>query len=123
VIELARSGLVDVLAHVDVVKVTGRRPDGLAAFEARLCAGIASTGVVVEVSSAGLRKPAHELYPSLGLLGLLHEAGVAFTTASDAHGIDQLGVDLDTVRIELDRIGVETLATFVGRERVSIAVD
>ena len=120
VIELATSGRVDVLAHLDVVKVTGRRPESVAAFEARLCEGIAGAGVAVEVSSAGLRKPVNELYPSLRLLAMLHAAGVAFTTASDAHNIDQLGLDFDAVAASLDQIGVDTLTTFAVRANVCL---
>ena len=37
VIDLARSGRVDVIAHVDVIKVAGYRPRDVAAFEDRLC--------------------------------------------------------------------------------------
>jgi histidinol-phosphatase (PHP family) len=122
VIELAGSGRIDVIAHIDVIKVTGRRPDSVAAFEARLCEAIAGTGVAVEVSSAGVRKPANELYPSPRLLAMLHDAGVALTTASDAHTIDQLGLDFDTVATSLDQIGVETLTTFVRREPRAVSV-
>ncbi len=39
----------------------------------------------MEVSSAGWRKPVDEPYPSPGLVARLYEAGVRFTTASDAH--------------------------------------
>jgi len=122
VIELARSGLVDVLAHVDVVKVAGHRPQDLVGFETRLCAAIAPTGVAVEVSSSGLRKPAHELYPSPRLLRMLHDAGVQFTTASDAHTIDQLALDFDAVREALDKVGIETLTTFARRERKRVPI-
>jgi histidinol-phosphatase (PHP family) len=121
VIELATSGRVDILAHLDVVEVTGRRPESVAAFEARLCEGIAPTGVAVEMSSAGLRKPANELYPSPRLLARLHDAGIALTTASDAHTVDQIGLDFDAVTTALDQIGVETLTTFVRRERMTVA--
>jgi histidinol-phosphatase (PHP family) len=122
VADLARSGAVDVIAHVDVIKVAGHRPVDLAAFEARLGSALAAGGVAVEVSSAGLRKPAQELYPSPSLLGRLHEAGVAMTTASDAHRPDQLGYRFEEVYATLRRIGVESLTTFSRRRRQRIPV-
>jgi histidinol-phosphatase (PHP family) len=120
--ELACSGMIDVLAHVDVVKVAGRRPRSVDAFETRLVEAIAASGVVVEVSSAGLRKPARELYPSPSLLARLHAAGVSFTTASDAHRVEQIGAAFEEVGAALEFEGVREVATFSARRRVPVAL-
>ena len=69
--ECARSGLFDILAHPDLVKVWGRaRPlperDPRRFYEPAVEA-IAESGIAVEVSTAGLRKPVGELYPGAGL--------------------------------------------------------
>ena len=69
--EAARSGLFDILAHPDLVKVWGReRPmperDPRFFYEPPVEA-IAETGIAVEVSTAGLRKPVGELYPARGV--------------------------------------------------------
>ena len=63
-----RTGLFDILAHPDLVKVWGdRRPapsrDPRFYYEPAVEA-IAETGIAVEVSTAGLRKPVGELYPA-----------------------------------------------------------
>ncbi|HEV7886777.1 MAG TPA: PHP domain-containing protein, partial [Acidimicrobiales bacterium] len=55
--ELAASGVCDVLAHPDLCKVTGRRPAEPDEFYDRLAEAAASSGMAVEVSSAGWRKP------------------------------------------------------------------
>ncbi len=59
--EAARSGLFDILAHPDLVKVWGGErplPDGdLRRYYELAIDGIAETGIAVEVSTAGLRKP------------------------------------------------------------------
>src|SRR5207237_8279635 len=72
--EAARSGLFDVLAHPDLVKVWGERrprPEGDLRFYYDLAMeGIAESGIAVEVSTAGLRKPAGELYPDPAFLEL-----------------------------------------------------
>lgn len=122
VIELAGSGRVDVLAHVDVIKVAGHRPTDVADFESRLCEAIVNAGVVVEVSTAGWRKPANELYPSKTLLEALHRRGVSFTTASDAHALDQIGYRFDDLRTILSDLGVATLTTFNRRRPSAVAI-
>jgi len=121
VIDVAQSGRVDVLAHVDLIKVAGFRPSDVDAFECRLCDAIAVADVAVEVSTAALRKQAGEAYPSPTLLRRLHDAGVPLTTASDAHEVDQIGFELTGMYESLRRLGVTTLATFAGRERRAIA--
>lgn len=86
VCELAESGTVQVLAHVDVVKKFGHRcdeePEDL---YRQVVASAVRGGVAVEVSSAGLRYEAAEPYPSPILLRMCRQAGVPITLASDAH--------------------------------------
>jgi len=88
--QLAASGVVDVLAHVDVVKKYGHRParprTDLYAEVVRSAAG---SGTAVEVSSAGLRNPAAEVYPAPRFLEMFHQAGVPITLASDGHSPSQ----------------------------------
>ena len=66
---LAGSGLADVLAHPDLVKIFGRRPaaEQVEALHEQAAAAIAEAGVAVEVSTAGLRRPVGELYPDESL--------------------------------------------------------
>ena len=93
--QLAASGAVDVLAHVDVVKKQGRRlsapPTDL---YAKVVTAAAASGTAVEVSTAGLHQPAAELYPNQTFLAMFSEAGVPITLASDAHYPEECGRDL-----------------------------
>lgn len=118
VLDLARSGIVDVLAHLDVIKVAGHRAPLIAEHERRLVEGIAATDVVVEFSSAGLRKPVADTYPSAPLLDALLDADVALTTASDGHTVDQIGLGFDRLAEALDARGVTELTTFDQRRPV-----
>jgi len=116
ILDLATSGVVDVLAHLDVIKVAGYRPSDLYDHEDRLVAGLAKTNMVVELSSAGLTKPGAETYPSDRLFGALVKAGVDITTASDAHTPDKIGTSYDELTRVLRSHDVTTLTTFKRRE-------
>jgi histidinol-phosphatase (PHP family) len=84
--QLAASGAVDVLAHVDLPKKYGHRlPEEPVHHYEAVVAAAAASGTAVEVSSQGLRKPAAEVYPSPRFLSMFYEAGVPITLASDGH--------------------------------------
>ena len=84
--DLANSGTVDVLAHVDLPKKYGKRlpTEPLERYDGVVAAAVASN-TAVEVSSQGLRKPANEVYPSPAFLRRFFQAGVPITLASDGH--------------------------------------
>lgn len=119
--EAARSGLFDVLAHPDLVKVWGRDrpvPDGdLRRYYELAMDGIAESGIAVEVSTAGLRKRAQEIYPAPAFLEMCLEAGNPVALSSDAHRPEDVGADYDQALELLDRLGVGELSAFDRRER------
>jgi histidinol-phosphatase (PHP family) len=114
---LARSGLADVLAHPDLVKIFGSRPGREVEEECHeeAAAAIAEGGVAVEVSTAGLRKPVGELYPDPGFLARCRARGVGATLASDAHVAGDVGRDFDAGLELLRSTGYETVTVFDGR--------
>ncbi len=119
--EAARSRLFDVLAHPDLVKMWGRaRPhpdrDPRFYYESAVEA-IAETGVAVEVSTAGLRKPANEIYPAPAFAAMCVEAGAAFALSSDAHTPRDVGHAYERAVSEMRAWGIEEIAVFEGRER------
>ena len=93
--ESALSGLYDVIAHPDLVKVWGDRaprPDkDLRYFYEPAVEAFAEAGVAVELSTAGLRKPVGELYPARPYLEMILDAGCPIALSSDAHVPEQLG--------------------------------
>jgi histidinol-phosphatase (PHP family) len=119
--EAARSGLFDILAHPDLVKVWGSdRPlpegDPRRYYEPAIEA-IAEAGVAVEVSTAGLRKRARELYPAQAFLEMCVEAGAPVALSSDAHTPGDVGADYDQALELLDRVGIGELCVFEHRAR------
>ena len=109
----ARSGLFDSLSHPDLAKVHGNRVDGFDYTE--IADAIADSGVAVEVSTAGLRKPVGELYPHPDFLAVCRERNVPITTGSDAHVPDLVGRDFDRARELLRSAGYETVTVFERR--------
>ena len=115
--QCARSGLVDVLSHPDLVKIFGRRPKRMrtAACHAELADALDRTGVALEVSSAGLHKPVGEVYPDVELLESARPRGVPITLASDAHVAADVGRDLHRAMERAREAGYETVTVFDGR--------
>lgn len=92
--DAAESGLFTVLGHLDLLKKFGHHPGrDLDEEWDRLVTRIARAGVVVEINTAGLYRPAGETYPSLDLLRRLRAAGVPVTFGSDAHRPTEVGRD------------------------------
>jgi histidinol-phosphatase (PHP family) len=113
----AESGLYDVMAHPDLPKVFGRRiPPSLGGRLDEAVHAIAATGVAIECSSAGLRKPIGELYPEPGLLARFRRAGVPVTLSSDAHAPEDVARDYPTAVAALRGAGYETITRFARRE-------
>jgi histidinol-phosphatase (PHP family) len=118
--EAAASGLFDILAHPDLVKHWGReRPwpeKDLRFYYDLAMEQIADSGVAVEVSTAGLRKPVGEIYPAPAFLEMLVDAGVPLALSSDAHVPDQLGHGYEQAVALLGDHGVSEIAVFDRRE-------
>ena len=77
---------------------------------------IAESGVAVEVSTAGLRKPVGELYPHPDLLAACRKRGVPVTLASDAHSPQLVGRDFDRAVQLLRSVGYDTVTIFEQRD-------
>jgi histidinol-phosphatase (PHP family) len=119
--EAARSGLFDVLAHPDLVKMWGGErplPEGdLRRYYELAMEGIAESKIAVEVSTAGLRKRAQELYPAPAFLQMCLEAGAPVALSSDAHSPQDVGAGYERALELLERLGVGELCVFDRRER------
>ncbi|MRS11457.1 MAG: histidinol-phosphatase HisJ family protein [Actinobacteria bacterium] len=117
-IDAARSGLADVVAHADLVKKFHSHPTGavghLYAFAAD---SLAEAGVAVEVNTAGLRKPCGEIYPAPAFLRELNRAGVPATVGSDAHAPGDVGAAGRQAVQALEDAGYQSVVIY--RKRVA----
>lgn len=110
------TGLFDVLAHPDLVKKFGFLPsEDQSANYRTIARALAQHGTAVEISSAGLRKPIGEIYPSAPFLRELAAAGVRFTFGSDAHRPREVGSAFPDLLQSLRECGGGVLVGFSRR--------
>ena len=111
--EMAASGLVDCLAHLDLIKIHGHRPKApIADLVSETLDFIASRGLAIELSTAGWRKPVDELYPSGEIIQLAMAKGISFTTASDAHSHVQLAENYNRLAEKMAQFGIKQVCIF-----------
>src|SRR5438477_5560000 len=116
--EIAASGLVDCLAHIDLVKIHGHRPNAeIEAIAGETLDLIRSRNLAIELSTAGWRKPVNELYPSDRIIQLAIEKRIPFTTASDAHSHVQLGENFRRLAEKISTLGIREVCIFEKHRR------
>src|SRR5205814_7886383 len=121
--EIAATGLVDCLAHLDLVKIHGHRPGAeIGAIVNETLDFIRARNLATELSTAGWRKPVNELYTSDRIIELAIEKGIPFTIASDAHSHAQLGHNYPGLAPKLATVGVRQICIFENHQRVVRAV-
>jgi len=117
--EMAATGLVDCLAHLDLIKIHGHRPGGeIDSLVNETLDFIRAQNLAIELSTAGWRKPVNELYPSDRIVELAIEKGIPFTTASDAHSHAQLGDKFPRLAQEMANFGIRQVCIFERHNRI-----
>lgn len=92
---MCRTGLFHIAAHPDLIKLFSASdfhawldtPEASVSIDAALTA-MRDNGVIMEVSSAGLRKPCKEIYPCPAIMRRAAAMGLAISFASDAHCVN-----------------------------------
>ena len=116
--QLAESGLIDCLAHLDLVKIHGHRPRApVASIVNETLETIRVHNLAIELSTAGWRKPVNVLYPSDEIILLALEKGIPFTIASDAHSWAQLGENYHRLAEKLLALGIREISVFEKHRR------
>ena len=114
----AESELFDIIGHADLCKKFCVYPkEDCTGLYRRFVEAAARHGVAMELNTAGLRKPCQEIYPNRELVRLARTAGVAITFGSDAHAVNEVGLNLAEA-VELARgSGYTQCARFTRRKR------
>ena len=116
-----RSGLFDFVAHPDLPKKFGFRPEGdLRHFYEPAIAAMAERGVAFEINTAGLRKECRELYPAQEFLVMAHQAGVPLLINSDAHDPGELGAGFEEAVASAREAGYTHTLRFNRRQPIAV---
>jgi histidinol-phosphatase (PHP family) len=119
VMDAARTGLFDVMTHLDVVKKYGHRPTkDMRPLYREVASTLAKSDVAIELNASGLSRPVREIYPSLEILEIMHGHGVPITFGSDAHKPSQVGREFDQLLRLARAAGYEDYVGFAGRKRI-----
>lgn len=116
---MAQTGLFDFLAHPDLVKKFGHRPEGdLSRFYTETLNAIAENGVTLEVSTAGLRKEVHEIYPSKQFLEMAFQRRIPIVINSDAHSPGEIAYEFGQATALAKEVGYTKVMRFAGRKAI-----
>jgi histidinol-phosphatase (PHP family) len=117
--KMAKTGLFDIIGHIDLVKIFGFRPS-YEVFERieKNIEEISKTGIVIEVSTAGLRKPVGEIYPSKEIMAMIMKYNISVVVNSDAHYPEHVGYEFEKVYNYVKEFGIKRLYYFEGRKRI-----
>jgi len=90
---LAKTGLYDVVTHLDLPKRFGNSCDVAFIREHALPAldCIAKAGMAIEINTSGMIHSIREMYPSLHVLTWAAERNIGLVFGSDAHSPDRVG--------------------------------
>lgn len=118
-IQAVESGLFQIISHPDLPKIWGHpKPDPatLTALYDAFCQALSRHHVALEINTAGLRRPVHEIYPHPELLHIAHDYNVPITFASDAHEPENVGLDFPQAQEFARSCGFTTAMSFHHKE-------
>lgn len=119
------SGLFDIVAHFDLIKVWGYRPDNTLtpALEAKIdmiLEKMAANQLSLELSSAGWRKPVKEMYPDQAIVRRAAGMQIPVTFASDAHYPHDVGADWERLVEVARQYGYGEYSVYANRRRQGV---
>lgn len=117
--QMAKYGKFDIVGHLDLIKVFNFLPKkDIKSIAYKALKQIKKSNMVVEINAAGYRKPVGEQYPSKNLLELCFELNIPITFSSDAHSVDQVGLNYEKASSFAKEIGYSKCIYFNQREKI-----
>ncbi|WEK54680.1 MAG: PHP domain-containing protein [Candidatus Cohnella colombiensis] len=121
------SGLFDLIAHPDNLKVFGFRPadeSELLPYYRMIAETMIQCDVITEINTGlAYRFPIAESCPSPLMLSVMAEYGVPLTLSSDAHFPDDIGTMLDEAKATAAGLGYKELTVFKDGKRVQVPIE
>ncbi|ADU64872.1 histidinol phosphate phosphatase HisJ family [Desulfurispirillum indicum S5] len=115
-----RSQLFDIIGHFDLIKVFGYRPPRnvimTAVYESTIRL-MKDYDMVLEINTAGLYKPAGQIYPAPEILQMAGKYRLPVIITSDAHCPEHVGRDFPLAQRMAREADITTLVRFEKRKR------
>ena len=119
---IARTGLVDSMAHLDLIKIFKFFPtENLDDVYHETLDVIKTADISMEISTAGLRKPIGEIYPDKKLITMAQEKGISFTIAGDAHTAADLCHNYDKLEALLLEMKINEVAVYEKHQKILVS--
>jgi histidinol-phosphatase (PHP family) len=117
----AASGLFDIIAHCDLIRIYGSKPS----FDPEnlyrnLARSFKVHDVAFEINTNGRNRPVGDFYPDRKYLRIFREENVPVCVNSDAHMPSRVGQHFDEAYELLKSVGYSEMAVFEKRERYMI---
>lgn len=122
--EAVASGLFDIIAHCDLIRIYNFKPSGNPErLYKNLAANMKIHDVAFEVNTNGRNRPFGDFYPDRRFLKIFREENVPVCVNSDAHIPIRIGQYFDEAYALLKEAGFKEMAVFNKRERFLVPVD
>lgn len=118
-----KTGLFDVLGHVDIIKSPGDSlllmiPDQIE----KMLKTAKQNDMTLEINTSGFRKKTGESYPGLDWLDLIKKVQIPLTVGSDAHAPNQVGLEFDKVYRELIENSIFSVISYKNRRPQKVLI-
>lgn len=124
VYEAVASGLFDIIAHCDLVRIYNFKPAGdTESLYRRLAMEMSKHDVAFEINTNGRNRPVGDFYPDRRFLRIFCDANVPVCVNSDSHLPERLGQYFDEAYGLLKASGYKEMAVFAKKERFMIPAD
>jgi len=121
VIATAASGLFDIIAHCDLIRIYGFKPSADPEYLYRKMArSFKIHDVAFEINTNGMNRPISDFYPDKRFLKIFKEENVPVCVNSDAHMPSRVGQHFDEAYELLKSVGYSEMAVFDRRQRFMI---
>ncbi len=112
------SGLFDIMAHFDLIRIYGyMKPEGKESLYRKLAEKMKEHDVAFELNTNGRNKALADFYPDRRFLHIFREEGVPVCVNSDAHMPSRVAQYFDEAYALLREAGYTEMAVFSDRER------